>query len=107
MGVQSESWLPKLKSREQWYSEHFILGIKLENLVKDGHLTKYDTYLLSLWSIYYYYDHDYNILPKAKDGGLNFGLIQSMRAIDQYKRDGDEAKKPEDSDNNDDPPIDI
>jgi len=30
-----------------------------------------------------------------------------MRAIDQYKRDGDEAKKPEDSDNNDDPPIDI
>jgi len=50
-------------------------------------------YLLGLWSLYHYYDHDYNLLPRAKDGGLSYGLIKCMMAIDQYYREGEEYQK--------------
>jgi len=48
---------------------------------------------LDWWRLYYYYEHDYNILPRAKDGGLNYGLIMSMRAIDQYHREAEENRR--------------
>lgn len=33
------------------------------------------------------------VLPKAKDGNLNYGLIRSCMALDIFKHDGDEYKK--------------
>lgn len=43
--------------------------------------------------LYYYHDHDYNVLPLAKDGHLDYGLLTSMRALDIFKKDGDDYKK--------------
>ena len=88
-----QDWLPKLTSRERWYAEHFITGISVENLLEDGHFTRYDVHLLEWWNLYHYYDLDYNLLPKAKDGGLSYGLIQSMKAIDGFYRSAKEYEK--------------
>jgi hypothetical protein len=46
-----------------------------------------------LWLVYYYYDHKYDLLPKASDGNLDYGLLKSMMAFDQFKREGDDYKK--------------
>ena len=43
--------------------------------------------------MYYYYEKNINILPKSKDGNLNYGLIRSCMALDAYKYNGDAYKK--------------
>ncbi len=108
-----QNWLPKLQSRERWYVEHFSFDIKVDNLYKDGKFTRYDVVLLEWWNLYHYYDYDYNLLPRAKDGGLNIGLIRCMRAIDAYYKAGEADKKAagivtnNDNNDNDDLPIEV
>jgi hypothetical protein len=42
--------------------------------------------------MYHYYEKNLDILPKSKDGNLNYGLIRCMMALDLYKQDGDSYK---------------
>ncbi len=43
--------------------------------------------------MYHYYDKKLELLPKSKDGNLNYGLVRCMMALDLYKQDGDQYKQ--------------
>jgi hypothetical protein len=43
--------------------------------------------------MYHYYERNLDILPKARDGNLDYGLLRCMMSLDLYKQDGDSYKK--------------
>ncbi len=53
----------------------------------------YDLYLIEWWYLYHYHDHDYSVLPLAKDGHLSYGLLKSMMALDDFYVAGKEYKE--------------
>ena len=52
--------------------------------------------------MYHFHDKNIDLLPKAKDGNYDYGLIKSMIALEVFKYDGDEYKKQHGTDDNSD-----
>jgi hypothetical protein len=43
--------------------------------------------------MYHFHEKNVDVLPKAKDGNMDYGLVRSCMALEIFKYDGDEYKK--------------